>query len=59
MKTNQMLMIITALVLLPAVLLAAGTPAGTSITNVATGDYKDANGNSLPLCFLPFFKSLK
>ena len=27
---------------------AAGTPAGTSITNVAVGDYKDANGNAQP-----------
>ena len=27
---------------------AAGTPAGTAITTYVVGDYKDANGNSLP-----------
>lgn len=48
MKNKQVLMIIATLILLPVALYAAGTPAGTAITNVATGDYKDANGNSLP-----------
>ena len=45
MKNKQVLMIIATLILLPVALYAAGTPAGTAITNVATGDYKDANGN--------------
>jgi len=39
----------TALILmgLVATAFAAGTPAGTEITNQATGTYKDANGNAL------------
>ncbi len=41
---------LTALLLLIMVTLAfsAGTPAGTVISNFATGDYKDLNGNALP-----------
>lgn len=31
--------------------LAVGTPAGTSISNQAYGDYKDANGNAKPRVF--------
>jgi len=31
--------------------MAAGTPAGTGITNQAYADYKDANGNDLPRVF--------
>lgn len=34
-------------VLLWSTAFGAGTPCGTTITNVAYGDYKDANGNSL------------
>lgn len=39
---------IIAVLLSSAVATAAGTPAGTAITNRATADYQDANGNNLP-----------
>ncbi len=45
MKRNSIILIVTALAM--SLVFAAGTPAGTSITNVAYGNYKDANGNSL------------
>jgi uncharacterized repeat protein (TIGR01451 family) len=44
------MLLIAVLVLCLAVspAFAAGTPAGTAITNFATGNYRDANGNALP-----------
>ncbi len=36
---------------LPGQAMAAGTPAGTVITNQAYADYQDANGNALPRVF--------
>lgn len=43
LKQFSLLLLLTA-----GFLMAAGTPAGTEITNVAYGDYDDANGNAMP-----------
>ena len=48
MRTKMFLITILALMLAFSLTYAAGTPAGTAITNFATGEYRDANGNELP-----------
>jgi len=48
MKTKVLLIAVLTVCLASTLAFAAGTPAGTAITNFATGDYRDANGNSLP-----------
>lgn len=47
MKPTRFLTAALILVGLAASAFAAGTPAGTTISNQATGTYKDANGNAL------------
>ncbi|MCK9483089.1 MAG: DUF11 domain-containing protein [Candidatus Marinimicrobia bacterium] len=48
MKTKVLLIAVLTISLAATLAFAAGTPAGTAITNYATGEYRDANGNSLP-----------
>jgi len=47
MKIVKYTVLALALVFTVPMLFGAGTPAGTQITNIAYGEYKDANGNSL------------
>ncbi|MCF7808468.1 MAG: DUF11 domain-containing protein [Candidatus Marinimicrobia bacterium] len=47
MKPTRFLTVAVILIGLTASAFAAGTPAGTTISNQATGTYKDANGNAL------------
>ena len=44
---KKLMLIVLALVLATSVAFAAGTPAGTAISNYATGAYRDANGNQM------------
>lgn len=48
MKTKVLFIAVLTFSLAATLAFAAGTPAGTAITNYATGEYRDANGNSLP-----------
>ncbi|MCK4531020.1 MAG: DUF11 domain-containing protein [Candidatus Marinimicrobia bacterium] len=48
MRTKVFLLTLLSVFLAISFAYAAGTPAGTVISNYATGEYKDANGNSLP-----------
>jgi len=48
MRNKMLLIALLALCLAVSPAFAAGTPAGTAITNFATGNYRDANGNALP-----------
>src|SRR6056297_3534285 len=48
MRTKMFLTIVLVSILAMSFAYAAGTPAGTAITNFATGEYSDANGNALP-----------
>ena len=48
MRTNVFLITLLTACLAISFAYAAGTPAGTAITNFATGEYRDANGNELP-----------
>lgn len=48
MRTKMLLTTLLVLCLSLSMAFAAGTPAGTAITNFATGNYRDANGNALP-----------
>lgn len=48
MKLKPVLILIATVLVMSSLMFSAGTPAGTAITNYATGNYKDANGNSLP-----------
>ncbi len=48
MRTKMLLITVLALSLAFMPAFGAGTPAGTAITNFATGEYRDANGNELP-----------
>ena len=47
MKPTRFLTAAVILIGLTATAFAAGTPAGTTISNQATGTYKDANGNTI------------
>ena len=47
MRTKTLLLAVLVLCLSVSMAFAAGTPAGTAITNFATGTYRDANGNAL------------
>ncbi len=48
MRTKVFLITLLTVCLAISFAYAAGTPAGTAITNFATGEYRDANGNELP-----------
>lgn len=48
MKPLRFSSIVTLIAVMGSLVLAAGTPCGTEITNVAYGDYDDANGNAMP-----------
>lgn len=48
MRFSVVSLVLLAFVAMAASVFAAGTPAGTVISNFAIGNYKDANGNSLP-----------
>ncbi len=48
MKPTRILTVMVVLILATSVSFAAGTPAGTAITNYAVGDFKDLMGNLLP-----------
>jgi uncharacterized repeat protein (TIGR01451 family) len=48
MRFSVLSLALLAFVAMAASVFAAGTPAGTVISNFAIGNYKDANGNSLP-----------
>ncbi len=48
MRTKMLLIAVLAVSLMFTAAFAAGTPAGTAISNFATGEYRDANGNQLP-----------
>jgi len=47
MRTKTFLITVLVLAMAASFAFAAGTPAGTVITNFATGEYKDANGNAM------------
>jgi len=47
MRTKLFLLTLLSVFLAMSFAYAAGTPAGTVISNYATGEYKDANGNSM------------
>lgn len=48
MKRMNLLVVVMALFVAVSTTFAAGTPAGTEITNIAYGNYEDANGNAMP-----------
>lgn len=48
MKPTRIMSVMIVLILATSLSFAAGTPAGTAITNFATGDFKDLMGNLLP-----------
>ena len=48
MRTKLFLISVLAVFMACSIAYAAGTPAGTAISNYATGEYHDANGNKLP-----------
>ena len=48
MKNKVILISLLAVFMACSIAYAAGTPAGTAISNYATGEYHDANGNILP-----------
>ena len=48
MKPTRIVTVMVVLFLATSLSFAAGTPAGTAITNFATGDFKDLMGNLLP-----------
>lgn len=48
MKRMNLLVVVMALFFAVSTTFAAGTPAGTEITNIAYGNYEDANGNTMP-----------
>lgn len=47
MRTKLFLLTLLSVFMVISFAYAAGTPAGTVISNYATGEYKDANGNSM------------
>ena len=47
MRTKTFLITVLVLAMAASFAFAAGTPAGTVISNFATGEYKDANGNAM------------
>ena len=48
MKPTRILIVMMVLMSITSLSFAAGTPAGTAITNYAVGDFKDLMGNLLP-----------
>lgn len=48
MKRMNLLVVVMALFFAVSTTFAAGTPAGTVITNIAYGNYEDSNGNDMP-----------
>ncbi|MDZ7797056.1 MAG: DUF11 domain-containing protein [Candidatus Marinimicrobia bacterium] len=48
MRNKMLLIALLVLCLATSPAFAAGTPTGTVISNFATGNYRDANGNALP-----------
>jgi uncharacterized repeat protein (TIGR01451 family) len=48
MKPTRIMIVMAVLLMTVSLSFAAGTPAGTAITNYAVGDFKDLMGNLLP-----------